>query len=125
MEPITATIVAALLAGATAAAKDVATAAIKDAYAGLKRLIKDRYERAAPFVEAVEADPTAKPEQQVLAQQLSRADANRARRAVARRCNDVASSRSRSWPGRLSGTVCHSRLHPPFHSPMPVKYNIQ
>ena len=70
MDPVTATIVAALVAGAAAAAKDVASAAIKDAYAGLKRLISDRYQKAGPFVEAVEVDPSSEPEQQVLAKQL-------------------------------------------------------
>ena len=68
--PVTVTIVAALVAGAAAAAKDVASAAIKDAYAGLKRLISDRYQKAGPFVEAVEVDPSSKPEQQVLAKRL-------------------------------------------------------
>jgi hypothetical protein len=75
MEPVITTIIAAIVAGATAAAKDVATSAIKDAYAGLKRLIRDRYKRAAPFVEAVEADPTSEPEHQVLAKQLSQTEA--------------------------------------------------
>ena len=70
MEPITVSIVAALAAGAVAATKEVATSAVKDAYAGLKRLIVDRYKKAGPFVEAIEADPTSKPEQEVLAKQL-------------------------------------------------------
>jgi hypothetical protein len=73
MDPITVTIVSALAAGAAAAGKDVATSAIKDAYTGLKRLINDRYQRAAPFAEAVEADPTSKPGQEVLAKQLDHA----------------------------------------------------
>jgi len=75
MEPVTTTIIAAIVAGATAAAKDVATSAIKDAYAGLKRLIKDRYEKVAPFVEAVESDPASEPEQQVLAKKLDQTKA--------------------------------------------------
>lgn len=73
MEPVTITIVSALAAGAAAAGKDVATDAIRDAYAGLKRLITERYQRAAPFVEAVVAEPTSKPEQKVLAKQLDQA----------------------------------------------------
>ena len=76
MDPVTATIVAALVGGAAAAAKDVASAAIKDAYSGLKRLISDRYQKAGPFVEAVEADPSSKPEQEVLAKQLDQQGAN-------------------------------------------------
>jgi hypothetical protein len=75
MEPVTTTIIAALVAGATAAAKDVATNAVKDAYSALKRLISDRYAKASPFVEAVTADPSSKPEQQVLAKQLEQANA--------------------------------------------------
>lgn len=75
MEPITTTIVAALVAGATAATKDVATTAIRDAYAGLKRLLSDRYERVIPLVEAVEADPASESEQQNLVNHLSHAEA--------------------------------------------------
>lgn len=71
MEPITATIVTALASGAAVAAKDVATTAIKDAYSGLKRIIVDRYSKAGPFIEAVEANPTSEPEQKVLASQLA------------------------------------------------------
>jgi hypothetical protein len=76
MDPVTATIIAALVGGAAAAAKDVASAAIKDAYAGLKRLISERYQKAVPFVEAVEVDPSSKPEQEVLAKQLDQQGAN-------------------------------------------------
>lgn len=75
MDPVTVTIVSALVAGATAAAKDLATSAVKDAYAGLRRLIADRYERAAPSAEDVEADPTSEPEQKVLAKKLDQAGA--------------------------------------------------
>lgn len=85
MEPVSVTIVTALAAGALAAAKDVATSTVKDAYTGLKTLIVDRYRKAAPFVEAVEANPTSEPEQQVLAKQLhdASADVEARQRAVA------------------------------------------
>jgi hypothetical protein len=73
MDPITVTVVSALAAGAAAAAKDVATSAIKDAYAALKRLILDRYKKSGPFIEAIEADPTSQPEQAVLSKQLTAA----------------------------------------------------
>lgn len=76
MEPITATIVAAIAGGAAAAAKDVATSAVKDAYLAVKHLITERYKKAAPFVEAVESNPTSEPEQKVLANQLASAAAD-------------------------------------------------
>jgi hypothetical protein len=75
MDPITVTIVSAVAAGAAAGASEVATSAIKDAYAGLKRLIADGYRNVAPFVDAVEADPASKPEQTVLAKELDQAGA--------------------------------------------------
>lgn len=76
MDPGTATIVTALVVGAAAAAKDVASTAIKDAYAGLKRLISDRYQKAGPLVEAIEGNPSSRPEQQVLANQLDQQGAS-------------------------------------------------
>lgn len=71
MEPITISIVTALAAGAAAAAKDVATKAITDAYAALKHLVIARYQKAEPFIEAVEGNPTSAPEQKVLSNQLA------------------------------------------------------
>src|SRR5689334_9003939 len=76
MDPFIVTIVGALAAGAAAAAKNVATTAIGDAYAGLKRLIASRYQRAAASADDVEADPTSTPEQQVLAKKLDQAGAS-------------------------------------------------
>ena len=73
MDPVSVTIVSALAAGATAALKDVATSAIKDAYAALRRLIAERHPKVIPFVEAVEADPSSEPEQTVLSKKLSQA----------------------------------------------------
>jgi len=43
---------------------------VKDAYAGLKAFLLDRYHRAGPLVEAVAANPTSAPEQKALATQL-------------------------------------------------------
>jgi hypothetical protein len=85
MEPISVSIVTALAAGAGAAARDVATTAVKGAYAGLKKFLLDRYHKAGPFVEAVEADPTSEPEQKVLANQLkeTQSDPEAKRLAVA------------------------------------------
>jgi hypothetical protein len=77
MDPATVTIATAVAAGAAAGAANVATSAITDAYSGLRRLIVDRYERAAPFAEPVEENPTSQPEQKVLAKQLDQAGASR------------------------------------------------
>jgi hypothetical protein len=83
MEPVTVTIVTALAAGAAAAAKDVATKAVKDAYSGLRKLIVDRYQKAAPFVEAVESNPTSEPEQKVLLNQLNQAHSDAEAKSLA------------------------------------------
>ncbi|MEH1863511.1 MAG: hypothetical protein V7K69_00485 [Nostoc sp.] len=59
MEPIS-LIIAALGAGAIAAAKDTATTAVKDTYQGLKGLIKKRFEsqpKAQMVLEEHETDP--------------------------------------------------------------------
>jgi len=59
MDPLT-IIVAALSAGATAAAKDTASQAVKDAYAGLKSIIQKRFaDKSKPelVLKQHEADP--------------------------------------------------------------------
>jgi hypothetical protein len=56
MDPIT-LVVTALALGAAAGLKPTAEQAIKDAYAGLKKLIQDRYAKARPAVELLESDP--------------------------------------------------------------------
>jgi len=56
MEPIS-LILAALIAGATAATKDPAGAAVKDAYEGFKALIKKKFEKDALAQAMVEAKP--------------------------------------------------------------------
>jgi predicted Abi (CAAX) family protease len=60
MEPIS-LILTALLAGATAAAKDTATQAVKDAYAGLKALIQKKFS-GKPAAEAALDAYAQKPE---------------------------------------------------------------
>lgn len=47
MEPVTSAILGALVAGATAAASETASQAVKDAYAGLKRVLQDGYKLAS------------------------------------------------------------------------------
>ena len=54
MDPVS-VVLAALAAGATAAAKDTASQAVKDAYAGFKALVKKRFEKK-PQAEVVLAE---------------------------------------------------------------------
>src|ERR1700674_4390428 len=75
MEPFTASLVGALAAGAVAAAKDTASQAIKDAYAGIRKYIKDRY--AAVQLEALEKEPDSKGQQLVVQEKLKKADADK------------------------------------------------
>jgi hypothetical protein len=60
MEPVTSAVLAALAAGAAAAAKDTASVAIKDAYTGLKALVQRRFAgkpEAEVALKAFESDP--------------------------------------------------------------------
>lgn len=72
MDPIT-LIVAALAAGAAAALKPTAEQAIKDAYAGIKRMIQDRY--ADTRLDRLEQRPQSTAQQQALAEDLQDAGA--------------------------------------------------
>jgi hypothetical protein len=72
VEPIIPTIIAALVAGSVAAAQDVASEAIKDAYSGLKALVLRCCGAAKDPVEAIEQDPQDEAEQKVLAKRLSK-----------------------------------------------------
>jgi hypothetical protein len=77
MDPVTATVVSAIVAGATAIGNGFATEAIKDGYKLLKGWILGRYSSAAPIVDMVEKDPTkSEPEQLVLAKQLGGASSD-------------------------------------------------
>jgi hypothetical protein len=73
MEPFTASLVGALAAGAVAAAKDTATQAIKDAYGGIRRYIKDRYSMVP--LEGLDREPTSKGQRLVLQEKLEEAGA--------------------------------------------------
>ena len=72
MEPIS-TIVTALALGAAAGAKDVASQAVKDAYAGLKALIARRYPKVS--VEQLEQLPESKNRRGVVEEDLQAANA--------------------------------------------------
>lgn len=67
MDPVTA-MVTALALGASAALKETATSAVKDAYAGLKRLVIERYARSS--VEALEEKPESKARREAVREDL-------------------------------------------------------
>ena len=75
MDPFIASLVGALAAGAVAATKDTATQAVKDAYAGIREYIKDRY--ATVQLEALEKEPESKGQQLVVQEKLEKAGADK------------------------------------------------
>ncbi|HKO89383.1 MAG TPA: hypothetical protein VJU83_12820 [Burkholderiales bacterium] len=79
MDPLS-LITAALVSGATAALKSNAEQALKDAYAGVKSLIKKRW--AQVDVEAIELDPTSKSRQASLKKDLEKTTATGDRELV-------------------------------------------
>ncbi|MCW5201575.1 hypothetical protein VU12_01400 [Desulfobulbus sp. US4] len=73
MEPVITTIAAAVALGAAAGIKDTASKAVVDAYAGLKKLIQDRYKKNEDVTDAVDylvKKPEAEGRQQELAKAL-------------------------------------------------------
>jgi hypothetical protein len=73
MEPFVASLVGALAAGAIAAAQDTATQAIKDAYAGIRQYITDRYAKVR--LKDLEEEPQSKGQQLVVQEKLETAGA--------------------------------------------------
>jgi hypothetical protein len=71
MDPVVTTIVAALVAGATAATKQIATEAIKDVYQKLKRLVVEKSSDASDPIKAIEKNPDSSPERAALAKALN------------------------------------------------------
>jgi disulfide oxidoreductase YuzD len=67
MDPIT----AAIMAVVPALASDVVKASVKDAYEGLKEIIRRKYAPVATAVEAVEANPKSKGQVAVLAEHVA------------------------------------------------------
>ena len=72
MEPVITTIAAAVALGAAAGIKDTASKAVTDAYAGLKKLIQDRYKKNEDVTDAVDY-LVKKPEAESRQQELSKA----------------------------------------------------
>ena len=71
MEPISTIIVTALAAGAAAGLTDTAAQAVKDAYTGLKDLIKRKYAKASAGVDVLETDPSSQDLQAFADKQLA------------------------------------------------------
>jgi len=71
MEPILTTILSALVAGAAAKAKDVASKAVSDAYNGLKSLLIRKLGKSGA-VQSVEDEPDSDPASAALAEALAR-----------------------------------------------------
>jgi hypothetical protein len=69
MEPISATIVAAIAGGAAVALKDVANKAVTDAYQGIKTVIIARY-KCETSIKALEEKPKSSTAQKLLAEGL-------------------------------------------------------
>ena len=72
MEPVITTIAAAVALGAAAGIKDTASKAVVDAYAGLKKLIQDRYQHDKGVTFAAE-HVSEKPEEETRRQMLEAA----------------------------------------------------
>ncbi len=72
MDPIT-IVITAIALGAAAGLKPTAEQAVKDAYAGLKTLIQNKYTQVS--IDLVEGDPSSKMRQGVLAEDLQKTSA--------------------------------------------------
>ena len=75
VEPITTSIVTALVAGAAAGLKPTVSQAVKDGYEGLKALIKRKY--SAVSIDQLEANPTSKARRAVVEEDLQKTDAEK------------------------------------------------
>jgi hypothetical protein len=83
MDPISA-IVTALVIGATEAVKGVAGDAVRDAYAGLKALIKSRFAKVAGDVDQLETEPDSKGRRAVVEEGLQKANAGQDTEVIAK-----------------------------------------
>jgi hypothetical protein len=71
MEPILTSVISALVAGATAKARDIASQVVSDAYAGLKSLIIRKLGKSGA-VQSVEDEPESDPASEALAEALAK-----------------------------------------------------
>ncbi|MGZ4971318.1 MAG: hypothetical protein ACXWDN_01050 [Limisphaerales bacterium] len=106
MDPIT-VIVTALIAGATAALKPTAEQAVKDAYAGFKRLIIDRYGHKGDVNQAVaqlESKPDSVGRKATLQEELATTEADKDQEVVDRAVALLKEAENQS-PGITGGLV--------------------
>ena len=75
MEPITTSIVTALVAGAVAGLKPTVSQVIKDGYEGLKALIKRKYSQVS--IDQLEAEPTSTARRAVVEEDLQKTNAEK------------------------------------------------
>jgi hypothetical protein len=75
MEPITTSIVTALVAGAIAGLKPTVSQVIKDGYEGLKALIKRKYSQVS--IDQLDAEPTSKARRAVVEEDLQKTEAEK------------------------------------------------
>ena len=75
MEPVTTSIVTALVSGAVAGLKPTVSQAVKDSYEGLKALIKHKYSHVS--IDQLEANPTSKARRAVVEEDLQKIEAEK------------------------------------------------
>ena len=104
MEPITTTILTALAAGASAAASETATTAIKDLYQGLKKLVERRF-AGKPSAQTVLAEHEKQPEvwQKPMEKALSETGADKDEE-IARRASELIEELKKAG---LGGAIVH------------------
>src|SRR5258707_447821 len=77
MDPVIASIVTALVLGATEAAKGVAAQAVKEAYEGLKTIIKEKYSQLTSTIDSLHEKPSSVARQTSMAEALQEVEANK------------------------------------------------
>jgi len=105
MEPVITTIAAAVALGAAAGLKDTASKAVVDTYAGLKKLIQDRYKKNEDVTDAVDylvKKPKAEGRQQELSKALQDAGAE-SDQELARSAEQVLAAVEEHHPEAVAG----------------------
>src|SRR5262249_16713222 len=110
MEPVTTSIVTALVAGAVAGLKPTVSQAVKDSYEGLKALIIRKYSHVS--IDQLEAEPTSKARRAVVEEDLQKTEAEIPRCSSRSRLSSMRSKASRRKSCVLLGwTSARSKGH--------------